>query len=53
MECYQLGVNSCIRERVGLQEFQEMVYHFDLYWLAVNHAAPPAVFTVKNPRRDP
>jgi hypothetical protein len=53
VECYQLGVNSYIRKPGDPQEFQEMVHHFGLYWLVVNHAAPPAAFTVKNPRRDP
>jgi hypothetical protein len=52
-ERYQLGADSYVRESVHLQEFQEMVHHFGLYWLAVNRAAPPAAFTVKNPRRDP
>lgn len=50
---YQLGVNSYIQKPVDLQEFQEMLHHFGLYWIAVNRAAPPAAFTAKNPRRDP
>lgn len=53
VECYQLGVNSYIQKPVELQKFQETVHHFGLYWLIVNHAAPPAAFTVKNPRRAP
>lgn len=53
VERHQLGVNSYIRKPVDLQEFQEMVHHFGLYWLVVNHVAPPAALTVKNPRRDP
>jgi hypothetical protein len=53
VERYQLGVNGYIRKHSDLQEFQEMAHHFGLYWLVVNRAAPPAAFTVKNPRRDP
>jgi hypothetical protein len=53
VEHYPLGVNSYIRNPFDLQEFQEIVRHFGLYWLVVNHAAPPAVFTMKNSRRDP
>jgi CheY-like chemotaxis protein len=51
VECYQLGVNSYMRKPVDLQEFQEMVHHFGLYRLVVNHAAPPVAFTVRTPRR--
>jgi DNA-binding NarL/FixJ family response regulator len=53
VERYQFGVNSYIRKPLDLQEFQEIVRHFGLYRLVVNHAASPAAFTVKNPRRDP
>ena len=53
VECYQSGVNSYIQKPVDLQKFQETVRHFGLYWLVVNHAAPSAAFSTKNPRRDP
>jgi CheY-like chemotaxis protein len=53
VECYQLGVNSYIQKPVDLQQFHETVRHLGSYWLAVNHPAPTAAFTAKNPRRDP
>jgi two-component system response regulator len=53
VECYQLGANSYIQKPVDLKKFQEIVEHFGMYWLVVNHPAPPAAFTMKNPRRDP
>ncbi|HVS89164.1 MAG TPA: CHASE3 domain-containing protein [Candidatus Acidoferrum sp.] len=50
-ESMQKAVPSYIQKLVDLQNFQETVHHFGLYWLVVNHAALPAAFTAKTPRR--
>jgi two-component system response regulator len=52
VECYQLGANSYIQKPVDLKKFQEIVEHFGMYWLVVNHSAPAAAFSVKDSRRD-
>jgi CHASE3 domain sensor protein len=50
-ESMQKAALSYLQKLVDFQEFQETVSHFGLYWFAVNHAAPPAAFIVKLPRR--
>jgi len=47
VECYQLGVNSYIQKPVDLQKFQEVVRHFGMYWLVVNHLPPLAAYSGK------
>jgi CheY-like chemotaxis protein len=42
MESYQLGVNSYIQKPVDFDQFREVVGQVGMYWMVVNHTAPPA-----------
>jgi len=41
---YGLGANSYVQKPVDYTQFVEAVRQLGLYWLAINHAAPPHVF---------
>jgi len=41
IESYQLGVNSYIQKPVDFDQFRKVVGQAGLYWLVVNHPAPP------------
>jgi CheY-like chemotaxis protein len=42
MDSYQLGVNSYIQKPVDFDQFREVVGQVGMYWMVVNHTAPPA-----------
>ena len=39
--CYALGANSYIQKPIDFNEFLLAIQQVGLYWLAVNHCAPP------------
>ena len=43
IESYQLGVNSYIQKPVDFDQFRKVVGQAGMYWLVVNHTAPPVV----------
>lgn len=43
LRCYGLGANSYVRKPVDFTQFVEAVRQLGLYWLVINHAAPPVI----------
>ena len=42
LRSYGLGANSYVRKPVDFNQFVDAVRQLGLYWLVINHAAPPA-----------
>jgi two-component system response regulator len=45
IEGYKLGVNAFIQKPVDFDEFRLAIERVGMFWLAVNQAPPPEVFT--------
>jgi two-component system response regulator len=43
LRSYGLGANSYVRKPVDFTQFVEAVRQLGLYWLVINHAAPPVI----------
>jgi len=43
LRSYGLGANSYVRKPVDFTQFVEAVRQLGLYWLVINHAAPPVL----------
>jgi two-component system, response regulator len=43
LRSYGLGANSYVRKPVDFTQFVEAVRQLGLYWLVINHAAPPII----------
>jgi len=43
LRSYGLGANSYVRKPVDFTQFVEAVRQLGLYWMVINHAAPPII----------